>query len=227
MLPISASVRRGRCPNLTLSPCWPSSFGTVLYLEHRVLLHYYNVHLVWLIHRQELYLYLNFTLLLLVTLQRSDGIRQESTVSTASTPIHRQVPSPALVGQCIFGVFVLKDGVSLSSYEFPLYVSYHTWNVQTYRNDQTGMRSKMPLTLNSDRFRNLGLVKGIGFWAFSVSDPFSYYGLVSERSSGCRSLWFYLGMQVPGRRSPRNINLKGCWAGRFTRGRTGPLAFTL
>ena len=102
MLLISASVRRGGHPNPTLSPCQPSSFGTVLDLEHQELLHYYNVHLVWLVHHQELYQYLIYLI--------SDGVRQESTVSTASAPIHCQVPSPVLVSHHIFGIFVLEDG---------------------------------------------------------------------------------------------------------------------
>ena len=62
-----------------------------------------------------------------------------------------------------------------------------------------------------------------------VAGPFiSYYALTSRRLLGCS---FVIRTAVyntpPGGEVLGVLNLKGCWAGRLTRGHPGPLAFTL
>ena len=58
------SVWRGRHPNPTQSPSQPSSSGTIPGSKHQVILHYYNVCPVWLMHCLKLCLYQNSTLVL-------------------------------------------------------------------------------------------------------------------------------------------------------------------
>ena len=108
MLLVCVSVWRGEHPSTTLSPCQPSSSGTIPDSKHPVLSCYYNVHPVWSGHHLNLCLYQNSVLVLLG--RGPNGIWQESTIPTASMPIHCQVPSPTLISHCILGILIFKDG---------------------------------------------------------------------------------------------------------------------
>ena len=84
--------------------------------------------------------------------------------------------------------------------------------------------------LNSYCFQNLGSGKGGGnLGGHSLRSLLLL--LCPQPWKGHRGVCLSLGTSCadwsPGGEALEVLNLKGCWAGRFTRGHPGPLAFTL